>query len=64
MARAPVPYALADDALEISGVRLRCYVLNDGRRVINAEDVDALFAAWGAGSPLTEEEAASLARWM
>lgn len=38
-----VPYATHEGDLEIDGAHLRCYTLNDGQRIINAEDVEALF---------------------
>lgn len=30
--------------LEFGGVRLRCYLLNDGQRVFDADDVEAMFS--------------------
>jgi hypothetical protein len=38
-----VPYATHEGTLELGELRLRCYQLNDGRRIFDAEDVAALF---------------------
>lgn len=38
------PYATWSGILEIvEGVEIRCYVLNDGRRIFNADDVNEFF---------------------
>lgn len=58
-----LPRTIAEGALTTSGVTLRTYVLEDGRRIINADDLAALFGAWGASdTPApTEEETRALA---
>lgn len=38
-----LPYATHSGVLEIGDIRLRCYQLNDGRRLIDAEDMKRLF---------------------
>ena len=40
---AATPKAVWQGTFTIFGMELRCYVLEDGRRVINAEDVAKLF---------------------
>ncbi len=37
------PKAIWQGSFTILGVKLRCYVLDDGRRVINADDIAKLF---------------------
>lgn len=38
-----LPYATHAGVLRIGGMELRCYRLNDGRAIINAEDMDNFF---------------------
>jgi hypothetical protein len=38
-----MPYATHTGVLVIAGMQLRCFQLNDGRRMINAEDVNKFF---------------------
>ena len=38
-----LPYATHCGVLDVVGVQLRCYRLNDGRVIFDAEDVRALF---------------------
>lgn len=51
-----LPQSVSEGEITISGVKLRVNVLDDGRRVVRAEDVQALFDAWAAGADLTKEE--------
>jgi hypothetical protein len=37
-------YATHEGTLEIADARLRCYQLNDGQRVFDADDVAAIFS--------------------
>ena len=37
------PYATHEGVLHIGAISLRVYVLNDGRRIINAEDLTKFF---------------------
>ena len=39
------PWAVSEDVMDIDGHSIRCYVLNDGRRVLNADDVEKFFGA-------------------
>jgi hypothetical protein len=36
-----LPYAVREETIEVSGVKLRCCLLSDGRRVILKEDAEA-----------------------
>lgn len=47
----------------LGSITLRTSVLKDGRRVVDADDVAALFQAWGDGKTLTSQDAAELAKW-
>lgn len=49
--------------LSLSGITLHLHVLDDGTRIIEADDLAALMGAWGRGEPLDEAEAAAFARW-
>lgn len=57
-----VPAATMAGELTLSGVSVRVYVLDDGRRILDAEDVHAVFAAWADGVPVDEVEAKAFAR--
>jgi hypothetical protein len=39
-----LPKAVAENTMTMLGVTLRCYVLDDGRRVFNQEDCERFFA--------------------
>jgi hypothetical protein len=39
-----LPQAIREDKLILFGVELRVYILDDGRRVIDADDTHRLFA--------------------
>ncbi|PPC95208.1 MAG: hypothetical protein CTY33_00180 [Methylotenera sp.] len=41
-AETDLPHATHSGVLEINGLKLRCYTLNDGRRIFDAEDINAL----------------------
>jgi len=38
-----LPYATHFGVLEIGAIKLRCYRLNDGRSIIDADDMEAFF---------------------
>lgn len=58
------PKAVWEGTLRISDIDLRCAVLDDGRRVIRAEDCERLMATMANGSPCDEAELKALARWL
>lgn len=41
-----LPVAVSESTIEIGSIILRVYQLDDGRRVIAKDDVEALFASW------------------
>lgn len=47
-----LPYATHSGILKIFGVQLRCYRLNDGRAIFDADDFDRLFADAGGDHEL------------
>jgi hypothetical protein len=47
-----MPYATHSGILEISGFKLRCYRLNDGRAVFEAGDLTEFFNALTDGHPM------------
>jgi len=57
------PVSVWQGEFTMSGVTLHCHVLDDGTRIIEAADVQALMDAWAAGADVDEEEAAAFARW-
>jgi hypothetical protein len=60
-----VPIAVSGGILTISGIELRVYVLDDGQRIIDADDIDRLIAAWLRGAPPpTDKEAQAYRRWV
>jgi hypothetical protein len=59
------PFVVAHGKLAMSGVSLRVYMLDDGSRVINADDVVLLFRVWASphGADPTQDEIAAFAKW-
>lgn len=39
-----IPYATHKGVLRLGDVELRCYVLSNGKRVFNGDDIERLFA--------------------
>jgi hypothetical protein len=37
------PYAIQEGVLEIGGFQFRCYVLNNGQRLLDANDLERFF---------------------
>ncbi|MGD9728321.1 MAG: hypothetical protein AB7R40_23700 [Nitrospiraceae bacterium] len=42
-----IPQAIAENEMELLGVKVRFYVLDDGSRIINADDFHKLMEAMG-----------------
>ena len=49
-----IPCAVSENTMNLLGVEVRCYVLDDGRQLINAEDFHKLMRVM-AGEPLMEK---------
>jgi hypothetical protein len=58
-----LPQAIATSEMTIGGITLRCHVLDDGRRVLEADGMDRLVEALEAGE-LDVQDADRLGRWM
>ncbi len=54
--------SIASNTLNIMGVDLVVHVLDNGQRIIEAEGLEALFAAMADGADLTEEDAMKFAK--
>jgi len=55
-------------SFRIFGVEVKCHVLSDGRRIIEADSMAALLDAWGDPKPIANEgeligEVERFARW-
>lgn len=57
------PVSVWQGEMHLSGVTLHVHVLSNGQRIIEADDLAALMAAWERGVPVDEAEAAAFARW-
>ena len=53
-----LPKAISESTMQVGSVTLRVYHLDDGRRIINGDDVVELFS--GDLSAITPEQAAAL----
>lgn len=51
------PNATYEGSVEIAGITLELYQLDDGRRVIDMEGVNKLIAAWEAGLDMSDDDA-------
>ena len=61
-----IPKAVWSGTFTIFGVELKCHVLDDGRRVIDMESMEKLFAAMADGTTDTsniDKECAAFFRW-
>lgn len=47
--------------LEIAGIKLRCYITEDGKRIIDCDDMHDFFAALESGADILPEDALNLA---
>lgn len=61
-----LPAAIAEASFNLFGVPLRCYVLDNGQRIVDADDVAALFDAManGDGSEPSNDGLDKLAKWL
>ena len=57
-----LPTATHSGVVTIMGVDLHVHRLDDGRTIIEADDVHRLFEAMGLGVPVTEADAEALAK--
>ena len=59
-----LPVAVWEGEITIGPVRIPCYVLDDGRRIISADGLKDLFAYFADGGDVSDEEARELARFV
>lgn len=61
-----LPVSVWSGSFRIGELELKCHVLSDGRRVMEADSIAALFEAGSYGGERcnTEEEMADLVRWL
>lgn len=69
MSEKELPHAVWSGSFNIFGVDVKCHVLSDGERVIEAESMEAVLKAMAAPDPAmnTREQAVNLdriARWI
>ena len=57
------PVAKLEGEFDLFGVKVKCYVLEDGRRLINAEDIKRLFETMGDSQEIDEQEIMKFAKW-
>lgn len=55
-----IPEAVWSGEFKMGDVTVRCYVLDNGQRIINADDLEALFSG---GPVIDHDEIIDLARW-
>lgn len=58
-----IPHAVAGATITLAGIECKTYVLDDGRRVIDSRDFDDVFVALMRGDALSNDEAATFARF-
>lgn len=61
---AETPVSVWQGEMRLLGVTLHCHVLDDGTRIIEAQDMAALLEAMERGGRADEDEMAAFARWM
>ena len=59
------PQSVWQGSFSVLGVEVKCHVLSNGQRIIEAESLNALFEAMGTTPPnkQTELEMAEFVRW-
>lgn len=55
-----IPNATYEGSVDIAGITLHCYLLDDGRRIIDMEGVNQLLRAFAEGLELSDEDAQKL----
>jgi len=60
---AEMPVSVWSGEMRLLGVTLHLHVLDDGTRIIEAEDMAALMEAMGRGGPVDEGDLAAFVRW-
>ena len=59
-----LPTAVWSGVFTLWGIELRCYVLDDGQRIINADDFQKFVDAVADGTPMADDaDLMAFARW-
>lgn len=58
-----IPNAIFENTLNIAGINLHCYVLDDGSRIIDMDGVNQLLGFIENGGEITMEESMKLAEF-
>ena len=61
---AAIPNAVWEGTFNLFGVPLRCYVLDDGRRLINADDMQMMYEADQSGAEMDADQSAAFVSWL
>ena len=59
-----LPKATWEGEFTIAGITLHCYVLDNGQRIVNAEDIDRLIDGVTAPLEANRDDLDRFARWM
>ena len=59
----PLPRAIRESTFTLYGVRVRCYVLDDGQRIVDASDFEQVIIAISAGVPHPSGDVVAFALW-
>lgn len=58
------PVSVWQGEMTLLGVVLHLHVLDDGTRIVEAQDMAALLGAMERGGPVDEDAMAAFARWL
>jgi hypothetical protein len=56
-----IPKAIGEAILNIAGIELKVFVLDNGQRVIEAESLNRFYSAMEQGAEMTEQDVKELA---
>ena len=59
-----LPTVVREGSFELSGVTLRTYVLDDGRRIIDADDLASFFVRWADAPTDDDADISPLIAWL
>lgn len=58
-----IPNVISESSITIGGIDIKCFILEDGQRVLDAPSMDRFVAALESGK-FAEAEAETLAKWI
>jgi len=59
----PVPHAVWSGSFRLFGVDVKCYVLDNGERIIEADSFHAVLEAMGSGAEIDTAQVEAFTRW-